>query len=36
MDQGRADSIPELLKPEEYVAKRRVMRKEFDLAGTIK
>ena len=36
MDQGRADSIPELLKAEEYVAERRVMRKEFDLARTIK
>ena len=35
MDQGRADSIPELLKAEEYVAERRVMRKELDLAGTI-
>jgi hypothetical protein len=36
MDQGRADSIPELLKAKEYVAKRRVVCKEFDLAGTIK
>jgi len=36
MDHGRADSIPELLKAEEYVAERRVMCKDFDLAGTIK